>query len=263
MEKLLRENREKLSEADAKPVEEAIEEAKSALAGGTSSRCKRRARNSRRASHKVAEVMYKAARRAERRRAPAGPGGMEPGRRRAEQERRRRRRSDRRRVRGRRRIEEAELRRRLRGRRERVRRPPLAGADFRRANTGATLTRTRASSGRASAGDAEAAGKFLPRAGRAFGNPVGGLEAAILRSAAGAAAGISPRSVEISGAFIRFRSESASVERRRRGSIAGSTAPIRRKRPWAASWTKNASAAATNTARAEELAAINARWAKL
>ncbi len=34
MEKLIRENREKLAEADVKPVEEAIEKAKSALAGG-------------------------------------------------------------------------------------------------------------------------------------------------------------------------------------------------------------------------------------
>ena len=59
MEKLLRENREKLSEGDVKPVEEAIEKAKSALAGGELSAMQSAAQELDAASHKVAEVLYK------------------------------------------------------------------------------------------------------------------------------------------------------------------------------------------------------------
>ncbi len=48
------------------------------------------------------------------------------------------------------------------------------------------------------------------------------------------------------------------------GSIAGSIAPIRKKRPWAGGWTKSAASAAKSTQREQqELAAINARWEKL
>ena len=61
MEKLLRENREKLSEADIKPLEEAIEKAKSALTGGTAETMQAATQQLEAASHKVAEVLYRAA----------------------------------------------------------------------------------------------------------------------------------------------------------------------------------------------------------
>jgi molecular chaperone DnaK len=60
MEKLIRENREKIPEADAKAVEDAIEKAKSALAGGSLEAMQSAAQELEKASHKVAEVMYKA-----------------------------------------------------------------------------------------------------------------------------------------------------------------------------------------------------------
>ncbi len=61
MEKLLRENREKLSEADIKPLEEAIEKAKSALTGGSAETMQAATQQLENASHKVAEVLYRAA----------------------------------------------------------------------------------------------------------------------------------------------------------------------------------------------------------
>jgi len=60
MEKLIRENREKLQEADVKPVEEAIEKAKSALAGGALEAMQTAAKDLETVSHKVAEVLYRA-----------------------------------------------------------------------------------------------------------------------------------------------------------------------------------------------------------
>jgi molecular chaperone DnaK len=60
MEKLIRENREKLQEADVKPVEEAIEKAKSALAGGNLEAMQTAAKDLESVSHKVAEVLYRA-----------------------------------------------------------------------------------------------------------------------------------------------------------------------------------------------------------
>jgi molecular chaperone DnaK len=59
MEKLIRENREKLSEGDIKPVEEAIEKAKSALASGGLEAMQSASQDLDAASHKVAEALYR------------------------------------------------------------------------------------------------------------------------------------------------------------------------------------------------------------
>jgi molecular chaperone DnaK len=72
MEKLIRENRDKVPEEDAKAVEAAIEKAKSALAGGGLEAMQSAAQELEAASHKVAEVMYKAT-------AAAGQGGPAGG----------------------------------------------------------------------------------------------------------------------------------------------------------------------------------------
>jgi molecular chaperone DnaK len=71
MEKLIRENREKLQEADVKPLEEAIEKAKSALAGGNLEAMQTAAKDLESVSHKVAEVLYRASAAA-----GAGAGGQ-------------------------------------------------------------------------------------------------------------------------------------------------------------------------------------------
>jgi molecular chaperone DnaK len=60
-EKLIRENRERLSEADVKAAEEAIEQCKKAIAEGGSAGINAAHENLTRASHHLAEVMYKAA----------------------------------------------------------------------------------------------------------------------------------------------------------------------------------------------------------
>ncbi|PYU28888.1 MAG: molecular chaperone DnaK [Acidobacteria bacterium] len=60
MEKLIRENREKLSEGDVKPVEAAIESAKSALAGSDLEAIQSATKDLESASHKLAEVLYRA-----------------------------------------------------------------------------------------------------------------------------------------------------------------------------------------------------------
>ncbi|HYT08162.1 MAG TPA: molecular chaperone DnaK [Rugosimonospora sp.] len=60
MEKLIRENREKLSEGDVKPVEAAIESAKSALAGNNLEAIQSATKDLESASHKLAEVLYRA-----------------------------------------------------------------------------------------------------------------------------------------------------------------------------------------------------------
>ncbi len=60
-EKTLKEHRDKISEAEAKAVEEAVEEAKKALAEGGLDRMKAAQDKLLQASHKVAEAMYKAA----------------------------------------------------------------------------------------------------------------------------------------------------------------------------------------------------------
>jgi molecular chaperone DnaK len=69
-EKLIRENREKLSEADAHAAEQAIEETKKAIAEGGAERINAAAESLTRASHRLAEAMYKAA---------AGAPGAAPG----------------------------------------------------------------------------------------------------------------------------------------------------------------------------------------
>jgi molecular chaperone DnaK len=61
VEKLLSENREKLSETDSKPVEEAVAEAKTALSAGVLEKIQAATEQLERASHKLAEVLYKAA----------------------------------------------------------------------------------------------------------------------------------------------------------------------------------------------------------
>ena len=60
MEKLIGENREKLSEGDIKAVEAAIESGKSALAGGNLEAIQTATKNLEGASHKLAEVLYRA-----------------------------------------------------------------------------------------------------------------------------------------------------------------------------------------------------------
>jgi len=61
MEKLLSENRDKLSESDVKPVEEALAAAKSSLASGDLSQIQSASQGLESASHKLAEVLYKTA----------------------------------------------------------------------------------------------------------------------------------------------------------------------------------------------------------
>ena len=74
-EKLLKENREKLSEADAKSVEEAIEECRRALADGGAERINAAAEKLTRASHQIAETLYRASSAA----GAAGPGQRPSG----------------------------------------------------------------------------------------------------------------------------------------------------------------------------------------
>jgi molecular chaperone DnaK len=61
IEKLLSESREKLSESDIKPVEEAVAAAKSALAGGILDQITSATQQLERASHSLAETLYKSA----------------------------------------------------------------------------------------------------------------------------------------------------------------------------------------------------------
>jgi len=76
MEKLIRENREKLSEAEIKPVEEAVQKAKSALAGGNLDTIQSATQELESVSHKVAEVLYRASAAAGAGAGgPQGPGG--------------------------------------------------------------------------------------------------------------------------------------------------------------------------------------------
>ena len=75
MEKLIRENRDKLSEGDIKPVEAAIEKAKSALTGSNVEAIKAATQELEGVSHKVAEVLYRSTTSAN----AAGAGGEAPG----------------------------------------------------------------------------------------------------------------------------------------------------------------------------------------
>jgi molecular chaperone DnaK len=73
-EKMLRENREKLAEADTKAVEAAIEDAKKAMTEGGTAPLRSAAENLERALHKVAETLYRAGQAAGAG-APGAPGG--------------------------------------------------------------------------------------------------------------------------------------------------------------------------------------------
>jgi molecular chaperone DnaK len=61
VEKMLREHRSKISEADAAKVEEAIKEMKSAMEAGGKEKIQAAMDNLTQSSHKLAEAMYKAA----------------------------------------------------------------------------------------------------------------------------------------------------------------------------------------------------------
>jgi len=61
VEKMLKENRDKISEADAKAIDEAVEEAKKAIQAGDSSGITAAVDKLTQASHKLAEAMYKQA----------------------------------------------------------------------------------------------------------------------------------------------------------------------------------------------------------
>jgi molecular chaperone DnaK len=69
IEKMLKDHRDKISEADAKNVEEAIEASKKAIAGGSIDEINKTTETLTQASHKLAEAMYKS----------AGTGAQEPG----------------------------------------------------------------------------------------------------------------------------------------------------------------------------------------
>jgi len=87
IEKLLSENREKLSESDIKPVEEALAAAKSALSGGILEQIQSATQELERASHTLAETLYKTAQASGAHAGAAGssdggpgtPGGPNPG----------------------------------------------------------------------------------------------------------------------------------------------------------------------------------------
>jgi molecular chaperone DnaK len=61
VEKLIADNRDKLSESDAKPVEEAVAAAKAALSSGVLDQIQSATQQLERVSHKLAEVLYKSA----------------------------------------------------------------------------------------------------------------------------------------------------------------------------------------------------------
>src|SRR5690242_13565524 len=73
-EKLSKENREKLAEADVKPVEAAIESAKSALASGNLESMQSATKELESVSHKLAEVLYRASAAAGAAGGPGAPG---------------------------------------------------------------------------------------------------------------------------------------------------------------------------------------------
>src|SRR5579863_8802458 len=70
-EKLIKENRDKLAEGDVKAAEEALEEARRALSEGGLDRLNTAADNLTKASHRIAETMYKTQQAA----AGSAPGG--------------------------------------------------------------------------------------------------------------------------------------------------------------------------------------------
>jgi molecular chaperone DnaK len=74
VEKLIADNRDKLSESDTKPVEEAVVAAKSALAGGILDQIQSATVQLESASHKLAEVLYKTAQASGAQAGAGGPG---------------------------------------------------------------------------------------------------------------------------------------------------------------------------------------------
>jgi molecular chaperone DnaK len=78
VEKLIADNRDKLSESDTKPVEEAVAAAKTALAGGILEQIQSATQTLEAASHKLAEVLYKTAQ-ASGAQAGAGGGSADAG----------------------------------------------------------------------------------------------------------------------------------------------------------------------------------------
>jgi molecular chaperone DnaK len=79
VEKLIADNREKLSETDTKPVEEAVAAAKTALAGGILDQITSATQQLERASHKLAEVLYQTAQASGAQAGAAGAGDGSQG----------------------------------------------------------------------------------------------------------------------------------------------------------------------------------------
>ena len=79
VEKLIADNRDKLSESDTKPVEEAVAAAKSALAGGILDQIQSATQKLESASHKLAEALYKTAQAAGAQAGGEGSAGSGPG----------------------------------------------------------------------------------------------------------------------------------------------------------------------------------------
>jgi molecular chaperone DnaK len=77
--KLIKENREKLAEADVKAAEEALEESRRALTDGGLERLNTAADNLTKASHRIAETMYKAQQSAASSAGAGAAGGGAPG----------------------------------------------------------------------------------------------------------------------------------------------------------------------------------------
>ncbi|HEV2382606.1 MAG TPA: molecular chaperone DnaK [Terriglobia bacterium] len=78
-EKMLKENREKVPEADAKAIDEALEEAKKAIQAGDSSKITAAVERLTQASHKLAEAMYKQAGTGPAAGSSGGPQGQAAG----------------------------------------------------------------------------------------------------------------------------------------------------------------------------------------
>jgi molecular chaperone DnaK len=79
VEKLIADNRDKLSESDTKPVEEAVAAAKSALAAGILDQIQSATQQLESVSHKLAEVLYKTAQASGAPAGTDGSGGAGPG----------------------------------------------------------------------------------------------------------------------------------------------------------------------------------------
>jgi molecular chaperone DnaK len=79
VEKMLKENREKISESDAKNIESALEDAKKTIQEGDISKINAAVERLTSASHKLAEAMYKQASTARAAQETAGPSAAAPG----------------------------------------------------------------------------------------------------------------------------------------------------------------------------------------